>query len=203
MIRARRKGRPREFPRPPCSLSCRRLHARIVSISRQLPRPSIRVDRYSVGSLCCIFILGLSAGCGPRGDETSRSAEATIDEFYNALQSENAALALSMLSRDVLVYEMGAVDRSRKEYATRHLATDMKAAVSLRRELLSRRREGAGDIRWVFSTYLEVAVAPDEKETENQATETIGLRFDGQAWRILHMHYSSNRNIIIPQTNKQ
>jgi hypothetical protein len=109
--------------------------------------------------------------------------EQTVDAFYAALQSENAASGLSLLSHDAIIFEMEKSDRWRREYAASHLPGDMEIAARTRRELISRTSEGIGDTRWVLSTYREIE---SEATTvrPSTVTETVILQHLGVHGRL-------------------
>jgi hypothetical protein len=125
---------------------------------------------------------------GPASDPAARTPEQTVDAFYSALQANNAAQALSLLSPDATVFELGKVDRSRKDYAAVHLPADLEIASRGRRELLSRRKGDVGDARWVSSTYREFGRLDAPQGA--LLTETVILRATGGNWQIVHLHWS-------------
>lgn len=125
------------------------------------------------------------------GDATpgeTRSPEQTVDAFYAALQANDAALALSVLTPDATVFELGKIDRSRRDYAANHLPADIAIATRGKRELLSRRRGEGGDLRWVASTYRETGRS--DATQSNVLAETAILRQAGDRWQIVHLHWS-------------
>ena len=130
-------------------------------------------------SLSIIFAFPLVHAAG------LRTPEATVDAFHEGLRNGDAALALSVLTRDVTVYEMGVIDQSRTAYASAHLQADMKEASSFEQEVLSRRSGGTGDQRWVLSAYRL-----KNNERVRTMLETAVLRRVGDTWRIAHIHWS-------------
>jgi len=162
---------------------------------------------HAAASLLCLGLLSLGlSGCTSQSDKEGRTPEETVDEFYGALQGGNAALALSLLARDASIFEMGWTDQSRKDYGGAHLQADIEAAGGLRRELLSRRRGGEGDERWVISTYRETGTYRGG-DIDTKGTETVLLRRTGGAWQILHLHFSNDlylpKTINLPKTKEQ
>lgn len=116
-----------------------------------------------------------------------------MDAFHSALRAGDRALALSLLSPDVLVFEMGMVDVSREAYAATHLQADIEAAGQFRRQLLSRQSGGAGDSRWMLSTYC---LSTNENDPAPlTVVETIILRRTRTTWHIEHLHWSVALNV--------
>ena len=142
------------------------------------------------GVLCAALTVAFQSGCSEPSAAVSRTPEQVIDAFYAELQSGNAAAALSLLSRDALIVEMGKTDRMRRDYATTHLPGDIEIAARARRELVSRRVGGAGDTRWVASTYRELDTRSDAKPTT--VGETAVLRQVADRWQIVHLHWSND-----------
>ncbi len=122
-------------------------------------------------------------------DETPAPAQ-VVDAFHKALEAGDSAAALSHLRRDVVVYEMGLVDRSRNAYFANHLQRDMRGARYYQRELSSRSSGGSGDQRWVLSSYRNTR-SEGGRSTVHESIETMILRRQGNAWRIVHIHWSA------------
>ena len=141
------------------------------------------VRMFTVPFLVGVLTLSMLA---PLDAAEIRTPQETVDTFHDALRNGDPALALSVLTRDVIVYEMGLVDQSRNAYAASHLPADMKAAAGYKQELLRRRIGGTGDQRWIVSTYRRRS-----KDLAWTELETIFLRQVGGNWRITHIHWSS------------
>ncbi len=59
------------------------------------------------------------------------TASDTVDAFHAALQHGDKEAALAILAPDVTIFESGHVERSRAEYADRHLAGDIEFAKAI------------------------------------------------------------------------
>jgi ketosteroid isomerase-like protein len=108
------------------------------------------------------------------------------------LRNKDTAAALSLLDRGLLVFEFGAVDPTVEAYAFRHLPFDMDVAVATRWKLETRRVGGEGNERWVLSTYRVTGTQPDGKPIDLTMLETVLLRRSGDAFRIVHFHWSTD-----------
>jgi ketosteroid isomerase-like protein len=115
-----------------------------------------------------------------------------VDAFHAALRNKDTAAALSLLDRGLLVFEFGAVDPTVEAYAFRHLPFDMDVAVATRWKLETRRVGGEGNERWVLSTYRVTGTQPDGKPIDLTMLETVLLRRSGDAFRIVHFHWSTD-----------
>jgi ketosteroid isomerase-like protein len=122
------------------------------------------------------------------------TAQITLDsQFRAALKAGNAQLAASFLSDDVLIFEGGGVERSKAEYQSHHLISDVAFASATNYEVTNRKVQVWGD----------TAVSPTEGRTTGQwrdrpinnvGTETMIMRRERGQWKIVHIHWS-NRNV--------
>ena len=136
--------------------------------------------------LAGLFLAGSAAAQGPR-----LPAE-VVDAFHAALHSKDTAAALSLLDRGLVVYEFGLVDPTVEAYAFRHLPFDMDVAVATQWKLDTRHLGGTGDERWVLSTYRVTGKQSDGTPIDQTTLETAILRRSGGAFRIVHLHWSTN-----------
>jgi ketosteroid isomerase-like protein len=150
-------------------------------------RPNGFGDRKTPLRVFVVLLAALFVGLSATAAEVL-TPEQTVELFHNALRSGDRALALSLLSPDVLVFEMGMIDASRDAYAAKHLQADIEAAGEMRRELLSRRSGGPGDSRWLLSTYRLRTNESDPAPLT--VVETIILQRTGTTWHIIHLHWS-------------
>lgn len=113
-----------------------------------------------------------------------------VDAFHAALRRGDAAAALAQLAEDVLIFEAGGAERSRSEYAAAHLAGDAAFAQAVPATLLRRTAGVTGGLAWVASEGRTRGRFKD-REVDRLTTETMLLRRDGAAWKIVHVHWSS------------
>jgi ketosteroid isomerase-like protein len=114
-----------------------------------------------------------------------------VDDFHTALQNNDTAAALALLSRDLVVFEFGLVDPSIEAYAFAHLPFDMDYKKQTSWEQTSRRMGGSGDVRWVLTTFHILGNKPDGTPIDEIHLETVILTKVADAWRIAHIHWSS------------
>jgi ketosteroid isomerase-like protein len=139
----------------------------------------------------------LAFGQGPRVP-----AE-VVDAFHAALRNKDTAAALSLLDRGLLVFEFGTVDPTVEAYALRHLPFDMDVAVATRWKLETRRVGGEGNERWVLSTYRVTGTQSSGKPIDLTMLETVLLRRSGDAFRIVHFHWSTDDPSFQDRARKQ
>jgi ketosteroid isomerase-like protein/mono/diheme cytochrome c family protein len=117
---------------------------------------------------------------------------AVVDEFFRALASGDTAGVTRILDPAVLIYESGGAERSREEYSSHHLGSDVAFLKTARHRLLSRTGDTLGDLAWVASE-SQLSSSSKGKPVSLVSTETIVLRKTSEGWRIVHIHWSSRR----------
>lgn len=118
---------------------------------------------------------------------------ATVKAFHDALSSGSAAGVVKMLDPKVLIMEGGNVERSRQEYASHHLTSDLKFMSTVTYKLERQSGDTIGDLAWVASETRLVGQSA-AKPLELLSTESLVLRKRVDGWKIVHIHWSS-RNL--------
>jgi ketosteroid isomerase-like protein len=113
-----------------------------------------------------------------------------VDAFHSALTRQDTAGALSLLARDLIVFEFGLVDPTLEAYAFQHLPLDMNFAAATTWTLQTRRMGGSGDDRWVLSTYRVTGTDANGAPIDSTYLESILLTRSGGNFRINHIHWS-------------
>ena len=112
-----------------------------------------------------------------------------VDAFHLALQAGDRRKALEQLTADVLIFEQGAINHSRTEYARKHLAEDIGFAAVTQRTVTRRSTKIQGNVAWVTS--VNRARGRFKNRVVDIATdETMILTRVGGKWRITHIHWS-------------
>jgi ketosteroid isomerase-like protein len=132
----------------------------------------------------------LLSATAARADEPRIPTE-VVDAFHKALTDGDAAGALSLLGQDLVVFEFGLVDPTMQAYAFAHLPADMNMASQTTWTVQSRRMGGTGDQRWVLSSYKVTGKGADGQPFEQMTMETMILQKVGDAYRIVHIHWST------------
>lgn len=117
-------------------------------------------------------------------------AAKVVDAFHSALGRGDTAGALAQLADDVLIFEAGGAERSKAEYAAAHLAGDAAFARAVPGKLVRRTGGVAGGLAWVASEGRAQGRYRDS-DVDRITTETMLLRRDGGAWKVVHVHWSS------------
>ena len=135
------------------------------------------------------------------GHENS-SANASIDRaaldavkgFHAALSAGNSAAVQRALAPGVIIMEGGNVERSRDEYASHHLTSDLKFLRAMKYTLQRQSGDSVGALAWIASE-ATLTGESQGKPVELVSTESLVLKKTQDGWKIVHIHWSSrNRN---------
>lgn len=128
----------------------------------------------------------------PSQSREFKVAAAAVDAFHTALSTGDAAAALALLADDIQIFEQGAVERSKGEYASHHLQSDIEFSRTTRSAQTSRTGAALEDIAYVISEG-KIAGRHKDKVVDLTTIETMILRRHPNGWRIVHIHWSSRR----------
>lgn len=120
----------------------------------------------------------------------ARKAAAVVDAFHSALRRGDTASAAALLAEDAVIYESGAVERSKAEYAAHHLAADAAFSKATRSITTSRSAYASDNLAWV-ATESATTGSFEGRPINSVGTETMILRRTRTSWRIAHVHWSS------------
>jgi ketosteroid isomerase-like protein len=149
--------------------------------------------RMSGSRRCCtLAAIALAALASPAWSQGERIPGDAVDAFHRALAKRDTAAALSLLDRDLVVFEFGVVDPTAEAYAFRHLPFDIDVAAASTWSIENRRTGGEGDLRWVLTTYHVTGRQADASPIDQITLETMILRRTSGLFRIVHMHWSTN-----------
>lgn len=123
-------------------------------------------------------------------DERTDGPLPIVKAFHAALASGSAAQVEKLLDPSVLIMEGGNVERSRQQYASHHLKSDLKFLSSVTYTLERQSGDTVGDLAWVASESRLVSKSAP-KPVELVSTESLVLRKTATGWKIVHIHWSS------------
>jgi ketosteroid isomerase-like protein len=122
----------------------------------------------------------------------AQGAAATVDSFHAALRRGDTAAAAGLLTEDALIFEGGAAERSKAEYAGHHLPADAAFSQAVASVVTRRTGNAAGMLAWIASEGRTTGTYQG-KPIDLVTTETMLLRRVGRTWRITHIHWSSRK----------
>lgn len=149
-------------------------------------------------AVIALLLLGPSAALAqaapPRAaaqtSQPTGPAIAVVDDFHRALRSGDADTVLALMAPEVVVLEEGGAERSRDEYASHHLRSDMTFAAASEAVVSRRVASIEGDIAWVL-TEGRTTGRVNDRAIDRRTAETMILQRLGEGWRIRHIHWSS------------
>lgn len=113
----------------------------------------------------------------------------TVTRFNQALREKDAALVESILSKHVVVFENGKVEKSFDEYASYHMRSDMRLTSEVNADILWRDVNVYGDI--AISLVSSKVTGKFRGQFLNYTSlETIILAKENNIWKITHIHWS-------------
>lgn len=119
------------------------------------------------------------------------AAGKVVMQFHQALATGNTSLVMDILSDDVLIYEGGNIERSRDEYASHHMASDMAFLQAIDIERLEHQVRQFGDSA-ISSSLVRLHGRYRDKDVDIKSMETLFLiKESNQSWRIASIHWSN------------
>ena len=113
-----------------------------------------------------------------------------LNSFHSALNSGDKQIVMAALSPDVLIFESGGAERSRAEYASHHMMSDMAFLAQMERDEIGQNATEQGDTAWIV-TESRIYGHYKEKDIDIVSTETAVLKRGEDGWKIVHLHWSS------------
>lgn len=115
---------------------------------------------------------------------------AAIIAFHAALSSGDEQAVMAALSPEVLIFESGGAERSRAEYASHHMKSDMAFLKQMKLDLIMQHATVQGDSAWVVSE-SRIHGRYKDADIDLVSTETAVLEHGVDGWIIVHLHWSS------------
>jgi ketosteroid isomerase-like protein len=120
----------------------------------------------------------------------ARGAAATVDAFHAALHRGDTKSAAALLANDAVIFESGGVERNKAEYSAHHLLVDAEFSSAVQSVVIYRTGNADGMHAWIASEGRTTGTFRG-KSLDLLTTETMLLRWSGGAWKIVHIHWSS------------
>lgn len=140
-------------------------------------------------SLILVTLCLAMSGTGRANDVAMTGPSAVVNAFHAALDRGDKDAALALLAGNVQIYEQGYVERSKAEYASHHLASDMEFSQAVKSETNDVAVVDEGNLAYVISQ------GTTKGEFKGKPVDTINLetmvlsQVDG-SWKIVHIHWS-------------
>jgi ketosteroid isomerase-like protein len=151
--------------------------------------------------LAALLVLAAPAAADPAAPPAAmasaavRDAAATVDAFHAALRRGDTGSASALLAEDALIFEEGRAERSRAEYALRHLGADAAFSRAVPGIVTGRRGDAVGEIAWI-ATEGRTKGRFRGADVNRVTDETMVLRRVAGTWKIVHIHWSSAESSV-------
>jgi ketosteroid isomerase-like protein len=116
----------------------------------------------------------------------------TVERLHRAIAQGDRTAASATLAANVRIFESGYVERSRDEYLSHHFEADAKFAQTVKRKVVWRSEQMAGDTALLLAE-TESSGSFKGKPIKLFGLETIVLRHVDGEWNIVHIHWSSRK----------
>lgn len=131
-----------------------------------------------------------AAAAAPAANAALAPVIATADRFAAAIKAADFDTVRTLLDDDVLILESGGVERSLDEYLGHHAIADAAFLAGATVKVTRRAGDVQGASAWL-ATESEITPAAGSHAKPLLSTETLVMRKAGNAWRIVHVHWSS------------
>ncbi|MEE8426485.1 MAG: DUF2231 domain-containing protein [Woeseiaceae bacterium] len=113
-----------------------------------------------------------------------------LNFFHAALNSGDEQTVMAVLSPDVLIFESGGAERSRAEYASHHMKSDMAFLAQMGHDQIGQAVSEQEDTAWIV-TESRIYGRYKDKDIDIVSIETAVLERGEDGWKIVHLHWSS------------
>lgn len=131
-----------------------------------------------------------AATAAPAADAALAAPRAVADRFSAALKGGDFDTVREVLDERVVILESGGAERSREEYLGHHAIADAAFLSGATINVTQRTGGVSGDLAWL-GTESEITPPQGSDAKPLLSTETMVLKRDGGAWKIVHIHWSS------------
>ncbi len=128
------------------------------------------------------------SGVTPTADPGSLDPAQSADALHGALVAGNHDLVASLLAEDVVILEAGHAQKSRAEYMSGHMISDMAFLAGIDREVLDQSASEAGDLAWVI-THSRMTGSWNDSPVDMPSREMLVMKHNGTAWQITLIHW--------------
>ncbi len=130
------------------------------------------------------------AVASPMQDANANTPEGVVQAYGAALRAGDEGAFRALLSPNVIIAEGGGAERSVEEYAGHHMPADMAFTAAVNSTLKKRDVIANEGMATVISE-LQMHGMYKGKNIHSRMMETMVLRIEDDAWRIVHIHWSS------------
>lgn len=121
-------------------------------------------------------------------DLPSEGPAGAVNAFHAAMRAGDREGVLSYLASEAVIYESGFAERSRDEYASAHLDSDIAFMSAIKTEYTAQEVHAMGDMAMVLSESRSHGTFR-ERDIDHITLETAILHETPGGWKIIHLHW--------------
>ena len=121
----------------------------------------------------------------------AKSAAQFVERFHQTLKDGDRNAVLSALADEAIIFESGYAE-SKSDYAASHLAADIIFAKTTTR-VVKKTTTRCVKAMCVVMQESETTGTYKDKPVKSVGVETSVLHGDKEAWKIMHLHWSSHK----------
>lgn len=125
------------------------------------------------------------------GTAAEAQVRATVEAYHRAFEARDIEGIRHQLSPDLVVFEMGGVDRGRDSYLGHHLGPELKELTAWSTTNMEIKIQAQERLAYATCAFTFEASFANGKTSKGKATETLLLTKEDGRWIIRHLHWSS------------
>lgn len=141
--------------------------------------------------MSCLLVPTMASTQAPPRNATA-PVRAVIETYRQGMANLDLAAMRRVFHPDLLVFEMGGVNRGMADYLDHHLGPELKELKSWRTGPADTAIEVDGKLAIATATFTYEATLSSGKTSRGVATETLVLVLTPSGWKIRHLHWSSH-----------
>jgi ketosteroid isomerase-like protein len=149
------------------------------------------MNRIASIALATLVIGLLSMNALAAEPTNAEEASRVLASFHAALQRGDAVTAASQLAADATIYESGYAE-TRADYLAHHLQGDIAFAKTTKTEIQASQQQCSVSL-CLLTHESETSGLYKGKSVRSLGLESAVLRREGDAWKIVHVHWSSRK----------
>ena len=149
------------------------------------------MKRIALLALAILTMGLLSTNALATESDNAEDASKVLAAFHAALQRGDAVAAAAQLAADATIYESGYAE-TRADYIAHHLQGDIAFAKTTKTEIKASQQQCSASL-CLLQRESEASGVYKGKSVRSLGLESAVLRREGDAWKIVHVHWSSRK----------
>ena len=125
------------------------------------------------------------------GDAVKDEIIQVAENLHKALNGGDVDTVGRLLHENVMILEGGHAQKSREEYMSGHMKSDMKFLPFVKSNMKGRKVNVAGDLAWII-THSQTVGEYKGRKIDNPSREMLVLKKGPEGWKITLVHWGSD-----------